>query len=138
MRVLLSWRTLGILIALISRLEFTGDLHTFLMTKNIGYDVKAKDFDAYISVILSVISICSLFANSSLQQLANISRDRELLRASDKLDNLQALISAVQPSGQSFFTSLLASFGSLFASKRQQGKQLSVECISFLTDLRHA
>lgn len=110
------------------------------MGKNIGYDVKAKDFDAYISVNLPVISISSLFANSSLQQLANVSSDRESLRlgASDKLDNLQALISAVQPPRQSFFTSLLASFGALFASKRQQGKQLLVERVSFLSDLRHA
>lgn len=110
------------------------------MGKNIGYDVKAKDFDAYISVKLPVISICSLFANSSLQQLANISSDRESLRlgASDKLDNLQALISAVQSPRQSLFTSLLASFGSLFASKRQRGKQLPVECIPLLTDMRLA
>lgn len=111
------------------------------MGKNIGYDVKAKDFDAYLSVIVPVsMPIYSLLTNSSpsLQQLTNISRDRESLQASDKLDKLQALISAVQPPRQSFFTSLLASFGALFASKRQQGKQLLVERVSFLSDLRHA
>lgn len=108
------------------------------MGKNIGYDVKAKDFDAYLSVIVPVsMPIYSLLTNSSLQQLMNISRDRESLQASDKLDKLQALISAVQPPRQSFFTSLLASFGALFASKRQQGKQLLVERVSFLSDLRH-